>query len=127
MTKIINLTGITISYRDKGEIRTVEPSGLRLVANRHFIDTRRKLGDAAIVYVDHDLPEELDTLFAPKPDTLYIVDPILATAMVEHNVMRDDVLVSHGNTAERDANKNVIASRQFLVANPRTLVDDPNF
>lgn len=123
MTKIINLTGITISYRDRGEVKTIEPSGLRLVANRSFMNTGRALGDASIVYVDHDLPEELDTLFGPKEGTLYIVDPIIAAAMVEHGVMRDDVLVSHGGSAERDGSGQVIASRRFLVANPRTLVN----
>lgn len=123
MSKIINLTGITIAYRDRGEIKHIEPSGLRLVANRRFIDTHRSLGDASIVYVQHDLPEALDLQFPPRDGVLYIVDPVIAAAMVEFDVRRDDVLVSHGATAERDNNNQVVASRRFLIANPETLVD----
>lgn len=119
---IINLTGITISYRDGGQIRNVEPSGIRLVANRRFVSTGRKLGDADIAYMEHDWPSALDTQFAPKDGVLYIVDPVIAAAMVEFDVRRDDVLVSHGNTAERGEDNRVIASRRFLVANPETIV-----
>lgn len=124
MSKIINLTGITIAYRERGAIKYIGPSGLRLVANRRFIDTDRKLGDADIVYVEHDLPDALDNQFPPQEGTLYIVDPVIAAAMVEFDVRRDDVLVSHGASAERDSENRVVASRRFLVANPETLVDN---
>jgi hypothetical protein len=122
--KIINLTGIHITYRDHGEIRTVEPSGIRLVATRRFVDTGRRVGDAVIAYIDHEIPEILNTQFGPKEDTLYLVDPTIAAAMVEHDVRRDDVLVSHGSSAERDSSRQIVASRRFVVANPETLIDN---
>ena len=121
---LVNLTSISIAYRDRGEIRTIEPSGIRLVAARRYISTGRRIGDATIDYVEHDLPSILETQFAPKENTLYIVDPVIAAAMIELDVRRDDVIVSHGNSAERGSDRQVIASRRFIIANPLTLRED---
>jgi hypothetical protein len=117
MTTLINLTGITITYRDGEEIRSINPSGWRLLAPRTFTPTGRCIGNANIVTTTHALQE-----LPPKAkDTIYIVDPIVADAMKEHGIERDDIVVSHGASAERDDRGRIVATRAFVLANPPKL------
>lgn len=114
MTTLINLTGITITYRDNGKVLAVQPSGWRLLAPRKFIPTGKFIGDAEVVRSEH----ALQNLPPAVKGTVYIVDPIVAEAMREHGVKRDDVVVSHGASAERDDSGRIIATRSFVLANP---------
>jgi len=114
MPNIINLTGITIAYRNGTALETIRPSGWRLTGARQFNTTGRKIGDADLaqrVYVRPELPP-------PDTDTLYLVDPVVAEAMQAYDIHRDDVIVSHGASAERDSADRVLATRTFYLANP---------
>ena len=112
---IVNLTGISVAYRSDGVLHHVDPSGWRLLAPRSFIETGEFVGDVPICRVQHSLPE----LPPIEAETIYIVDPIIAAAMQEHNVCRNDMIVSHGASAEKDAQGSVISTRRFVLANPK--------
>lgn len=114
MANYINLTGITIKFRNAGKLEVIPPSGWRMVGNREFAPTGRRIGDAELTARTYGRPE----LPPPEPGTLYIIDPVVAEAMQAHDIHRDDVIVSHGASAERDADSRVLATRTFYLANP---------
>jgi len=112
---LINLTGISVAYRSDGTLHHVDPSGWRLLAPRSYLETGEYIGDVPICRVQHTLPD----LPPPETDTIYIVDPIIAAALQEHGVFRDDMIVSHGASAEKDDSGKVVATRRFVLANPK--------
>jgi hypothetical protein len=111
---IINLTGITIAFRNGEKLETIRPSGWRLIGDRQLAPTGKFIGDATIAKRDYARPE----LPPPEANTLYLVDPVVAEAMQAHDIHRDDVIVSHGASAERDASDRIVATRVFYIANP---------